>query len=256
MLFHCARKFKSIYHLAMNIGMLNTMLYVSDRAMASASRGSVRVHKYYFVAQPVPSKKSLQRARGSRLQLRQVLPGDKAIEQFPRPKDVIDQRYQQGARCIAAFRDSRFVGYLWHVRDRYMEDEVRATFTMMPQGSAAWDFDVHIEPAFRIGVAFLRLWDEANALLASEGMRWSYSRISAYNAESLRAHARLGTIGKGMAVFFKAGKCQLMLSTVNPYIHLSFSPRSSPVFFFDTTKLCTSEPTIGERQSWRNNAAP
>ena len=45
--------------------------------------------------------------------------------------------------------------------------------------------------------------------------------ISAFNAASLRAHARLGARRLGSATFLRCGRWQWMLATRPPYFHLS-----------------------------------
>lgn len=255
MLNGCAKKIRGLIQTGRQIGAVNTILYVSDRALATVSGGRARLYKYYFVAQPVSTAARLPGGRGKKLLAREVAIGDEATRHFPRPSSVIAQRYGQGARCIAAFKDETFVGYHWHLHGCYREDEVRAAYLPEPSGAAVWDFDVHVEPGFRLGVAFLRLWDEANAMLAQQGVRWSCSRISAYNAESMKSHTRLAATKMGCSIFLKAGSWQIVFSTIRPYVHLSFRAQSTPVFHFDTTLLAAPARPLQEQQSWRNHAA-
>ena len=56
----------------------------------------------------------------------------------------------------------QFAGFLWLQIPRYVEDEVRCVYEMEPAGAAAWDYDVYVEPDFRFGKAFVRLWDAAH----------------------------------------------------------------------------------------------
>lgn len=255
MLIGCAKKIRGFLQTARQIGAVNMILYVTDRALAVASSGHARLYKYYFVAQPVSSTPRLLGRRGKTLLVHEVAARDDATRHFPRPPSVIAQRYVQGARCVAAFKDGVFVGYHWHLHGCYREDEVRATYFPAPPGAAVWDFDVHVEPEFRMGVAFLRLWDEANALLAQQGVQWSCSRISAYNVESMKSHARLAATKMGCAVFLKAGSLQTVFSTIRPYVHLSLRARSAPAFRFDTTVLVTPARPAQDQPSWRNHAA-
>jgi hypothetical protein len=115
------------------------------------------------------------------------------------------------------------------VRGAYEEDDVRCLFVLEPAGEASWDFDVFVDPTARLGFAFLRLWDEANRLLSSEGVKWSISRISAFNVGSLASHRRLGLRRIASAVFVCVGPVQLMFATCRPYVHLALGAASRPV---------------------------
>ncbi len=227
-------KRKQIGQTLRQMGWLDTGLYALDRLLNKVSKGGTRLYKYYLVAQPVAKASLLPPGRGAQIQVRPIGAQDAGAKQFPRPAAAIEARYAQGARCLAAFRDDRFIGYLWLSLDGYQEDEVRARFTPAP--GAAWDFDVYVAPDCRLGFAFLRLWDEANRLLADNDIRWSCSRISAFNAGSRDVHARLGTVSLGSAVFLRAGRWQAMLATLPPYFHLSPHPAAFPEFRLDAGK--------------------
>lgn len=249
----CANKMRAFRTLASQIGALNTVLYGIDRGCAALTAGRVRLFKYYFVAQPVIDLPRLPAGRGRKLQARLVPQGDALTVRFPRPPDVIAGRYRQGAQCLALYKDDEFAGFHWHVHRHYEEDEVRASF-LLKNSSSVWDFDVHVEPAHRLGVAFLRLWDEANALLFRQGVRWSCSRISAYNPDSMKSHGRMGAAVLGQAVFISIGRWQFMFSDLKPYFHVSISSRSRPVFDVDTSSLALPS-TSSNPSSWRNHAA-
>jgi hypothetical protein len=129
---------------------------------------------------------------------------------------------------LGAFKETSLVGYLWLLLGPYEEDEVRCRFIPMPQGKAAWDFDFYVVSRYRFGVGFLRLWDEANRYLKHRGIRWTMSRISAFNAVSLASHRRLGARVVGHAVFVVLGPCQLAVTTVFPFVQLSIGARNEP----------------------------
>jgi hypothetical protein len=141
---------------------------------------------------------------------------------------VIQWRYRQGAICLGAFEGTHFLGYVWLLLGAYEEDEVRCRFIPMPEGKAAWDFDVYVVPRYRFGMGFLRLWDEANRYLKERGIQWTMSRISAFNAVSLASHRRLGARVVGHAVFVVLGPCQLAVTTVFPFVRLSIGTRNEP----------------------------
>jgi hypothetical protein len=88
---------------------------------------------------------------------------------------------------------------------------------------------VYVEPEFRAGRSFACLWEAANAHLAAHGIRWSLSRISAFNPGSLAAHRRLGIRKLRSASFLCLGGKQLALFGRPPFIHLSLNEGSRPL---------------------------
>jgi hypothetical protein len=225
---------QSFLDLSRDLGWLNASLYALKKLLLKGLRGRVIFYKYYLVAQPVRGTSLLQPGRGRKIEVRLIDASDAVVRQFPRPSGVIQERFRQGARCLVATKDGQFIGFLWLQFGSYMEDTVRASYSPLPSTQAAWDFDVYVEPQFRVGFAFPRLWDEANRILAEKEIKWSCSRISAFNAGSLGSHARLGIKTLGTAMFFCAGRWQLTCATVAPYIHLSTHSGSIPAFRLDT----------------------
>jgi hypothetical protein len=214
--------------------------------LATVSRSRVRLRKYYFVAQPVRTQPWLPGKRGAQLEVRRVFPADPLIQAFPRPPQVMPYRFQQEAVCLAGLKDGGFIGFLWFTVGPYQEDEVRCRYVPLPAGKSAWDFDVFLAPEHRSGIAFLKLWDEANRFLAAREVRWSLSRISAYNRQSLMSHTRMGATRIGTALFFSIGRLQLAVSTRRPFVHLSFGERSFPSFALD--------PQTAEKRKPRDEA--
>jgi hypothetical protein len=205
------------------LGWLNASLYLLNVGLTRATRGSVRLHKYYFIAQPVAAQPLLSGGRGAAIEVREVAQFDPLVRAFPRPAWVMPYRYGQGAVCLAAFKDASCVGFLWMLLGPYREDEVRCRYIPLPQGAAAWDFDVYVYPEHRNSLVFLRLWDEANRYLAARGVRWSLSRISAFNPGSLSSHARMGARRIGSAVFLSIGSWQISAASVPTRFSISKS---------------------------------
>ena len=208
-------------------GWLDGSLYFVGWVLAKLSLGHIFLFKYYFVAQPVSEHPMLARPSND-ITIFDVPKLDPLVARFPRPAAVIEARYEQGARCFAAVKGEEFIGFAWIVFKRYDEDEVRCQFEPLPGDRAAWDFDIHVEPKYRVGRAFLRLWDAVHAFLRENHYQWTLSRISAFNPHSLASHARLGTVALGSAVFVRVGAAQLMFSAQAPYLHLSLSAASAP----------------------------
>lgn len=221
-------------------GILDGLLYTMGRVLQVLSGSRARLFKYYLVAQPVPEKPWLPPGKPERVIVKAVGMADAARVAFPRPAEVIRARYAQGGKCLAAYKDGEFLGFIWYNLGLYLEDEVRCRFLPLPRGRASWDYDVYIDPRHRFGRLFARLWDELNARLRDCGVRWTVSRISAFNAESRKSHTRLGARNVGTALFLCVGHVQVFWGTVKPYIHLSVRG-DGPLLLIDTAKLLISD---------------
>jgi len=227
-----------------HLGWLNGCLYALARTFAMVSGDRVRLNKYYLVAQPVPEKCWLPPHRGQAYEIRQVSELDPGIRQLPRPEWVAPYRFRQGAVCLAAFKEGALVGFLWLTLGPYLEDEVRCRYVPLPPGKSAWDFDVHVEPEHRNGIAFLRLWDAANRFLVTRQIQWSLSRISAFNSGSIRSHARMGAKRMGTVTFLTMGSWQISMSTVPPHVHFSTRSDSFPTFALNPEQLHRAERAL------------
>lgn len=205
------------------------LAYVLKRGIEYVTGGRMRLYFYHLVAQPVSGKRLLPPNRGRSVEVREIGLDEAKALPVERPLAVLESRFRQRARCLMASTGDRFLGFLWFQLGAYEEDEVRCLFVPLPSGKAAWDFDVYVDPSARLGPAFARLWDEANALYSSLGIGWSISRISAFNADSLAAHRRFGLERAGSALFLSAGPAQFMLATMRPYVHIALTRGSRPV---------------------------
>jgi hypothetical protein len=211
------------------MGPLVGSAYLFKRLVEVATRGRMRLHLYHLVAQRVLQGPTLPARRGRSIEVREIGPVEAMRLPVKRPAHVLENRFRHGARCLMASTGGRFLGFLWFQLGAYEEDEVRCLFVPAPRGETAWDFDVYVDPSARLGPAFARLWDEANALFSSLGIAWSISRISVFNAGSLAAHRRFGLERVGSAMFLCAGNVQLMVATARPYVHVAFARHARPV---------------------------
>ena len=203
-------------------------LYIASRVLTLMSFGHIKLIAYHLVAQPIThGVATATRNRG--IEVREVGPDEVFALPVERPLRVLKARFGQGARCLMASQRSRFLGFLWFVQGAYEEDEVRCLFVPLPSEITVWDFDVYVEPSARLGFTFHRLWDEANKLLSSVGVKWSLSRISAFNAGSLASHRRLGSVRIATAAFLCAGSAQMLFASTRPYFHLALRRTSRPV---------------------------
>lgn len=186
------------------------------------------LHRYLFVAQPVPEQAVLPPRRGRSITVRRVDAEDPVLLSLPLDRAVLSYRAGQEAICFGAFKNDEIIGCLWLCLSSYEEDEVRCRYLPLPPRKASWDFDVYVKPEHRSGLGFARLWDEAHAFLRDRGVVCSWSRISAFNPGSLSSHARLGAEVVGRATFFRFGSCQLMVASMPPYRHLSLRRKDVP----------------------------
>jgi hypothetical protein len=213
------------------LGIKNGLLYLLGRVLQRISNGHWRLIRYYIVAQPVPSPLVPKCAPTPRSTVERALSIDDICCSFPRPKDVIESRFSRGHTVLVAKVKGRFAGYLWYARGFYEEDEVRCRFILADPAASAWDFDVYVEPQLRMGRTLARLWDAANESYAKAGVRWSFSRISAFNESSLSAHGHLGILKIDTLTFACFGNTQFTFTSGAPYVHCSLSSLDHPAIF-------------------------
>jgi len=209
--------------------LIDEALYAMNRLMRYASGDRWRIVKYFLVAQPIRSDVELPLRTRETVLVSLAGPQHPMVGAFPRPPEVIQHRFEQGATCLVAAAKDRFTGFLWLAWKEYKEDEIRCVYRLTNPARSVWDFDVHVEPRYRMGRTFVRLWQTADRYLAPRGVEWSFSRISAFNRGSLAAHARLGARKLHSAVFVCFGNIQLSFFTLQPFFHFSASPRNTPV---------------------------
>lgn len=202
--------------LVREFGAANAVLYLMGRVLRGVCP-RVFVYRYYIVAQPVPAGDLLPPRRGRAIEVRELTAGDPAFAGLPIDEAVLDFRFRQNVVCLGAFQgDGQVIGCLWMCFDAYEEDEVRCVFALEPAAATSWDFDVYLKPDARIGFAFLRLWDEANARLRARGVAWSLSRISAFNPGSLASHTRMGATRVGSLTAIRGPRHELVFSSYAP----------------------------------------
>lgn len=208
------------------LGSIDCGWYLFKRLLAVLSP-AMSVNRYKLFAQKVYERMSSNRIHES-MTIRQVLKSEYKVNWFLRPEEVIRSRFDQHAVCFIAFKNNQPVGCLWLVLGSYNEDEVRCKFEPQPCGSAAWDFDVYIKPEYRLSRVFVYLWSEANRYMCEQGIKWTMSRVDAFNAQSIRSHKRMGATYIGSATFIGYRSLQIMLSSVKPFLHVSTNKRRHP----------------------------
>jgi hypothetical protein len=219
---------RRLHALGAEFGATVACLYIVHRLVTRLSGGRARLVPYAFYAQPIGSGLLAAVRDDPNTSVEAASISDPVCVTFPRPASVVRQRYDRGARCYVARVKGSFGGYIWISRDRHLEDEVRCEYLLSEPSCSAWDFDVYVEPRLRLGRTLARLWKHVDEALTSEGLRWSFSRISMFNSRSLRAHERLGAVRIGSAVFVVLGPMQLSILSARPYVHASWRPSPGP----------------------------
>jgi len=216
-----------VRRLIQELGVSRALLYGIGYSLSHFT-GSKHIYYYLFSAQPVPAQGLIDRAPSRSIRIATVPQQGYDQRWFPRPADVINTRYEQGAMCFVAFKNDEPVGCLWLVFQQYNEDEVACCFRPEPADSVAWDFDLYIAPEHRVSRLFVYLWDAAFQWLRQHGYSWTMSRIDAFNAASVRTHARLGAKTIGQGLFLVVGRLQLSAFSVKPFVHIHWRGARPP----------------------------
>lgn len=202
-------------------------LYVLDRLLRALSP-RLGLFVYELMVQPVVAKPLLPASMAQHLSYHLIEAGDAEVAEMPARTEIKAERFAMGAQCLGVYLKGKWVGYIWLARHQYLEDEVRCAYALSHPEVSVFDFDLVVLPAYRMGVGFAAVWQAANAHLRSQGVKYSFSRVTRFNLASRRAHARLGCRRLGRAVFLKAGALECMLATVAPYLALSWGRSSLP----------------------------
>ncbi len=188
--------------------------------LARGTGNRIRLLGYRIVIQPLPEATQALRAGFT---LEEIFEGDPRLGQFDRPADIIASRWAQGSRCFLLLREGAVLGFAWFTFNRYVEDEVRSIYQLHPPAHLAWDYDIYIEPAHRLGRAFQQLWLGAARELRATGITHTASRIALTNVASLRSHAALKAKTVRSAYFLVLGRWQMAVFAQPLQV---FAPRS------------------------------
>jgi len=189
----------------------------------------IKLSAYRFAFQPVPEKRLLKKPDNIEFRWLETFVSEMLVED--RKAAWVQARLARGDRCLAAYKESELIAFLWLAARHYPEDEARCDYRLEAQ-ALVWDYDVYVAPRYRVTRLFAQLWDEANESLYQSGVRWSVSRISAFNVASIHSHRRRGALLSGAAIFVNAGNWQMLLSNRRPFLHVS--RKSRPAFRFFT----------------------
>ena len=163
--------------------------------------------------------------RGKAFSFRLLEAPEPVLDSLDRPPAVIRERFGQGAQCLMATKDDTLIGCIWFIRGAYAEDEVRVDYVLPTDGRCVWDFDVFVAEPERLGFLFAKQWDAFDSLLRPQGIRYTLSRINAFNRRSIASHRSLGATLCGRALFLRLGQVQWMLSNQRPFIAFGGRPK-------------------------------
>lgn len=226
--------FKKIIQTQKELGLGHFLFFCINRIISLSSNGNARIERYIMASQPISKTPRLPPHRGKDIRVVELYPGDNLLSELPRSEEVISERFKQGSHCLAATKDGHIVAFLWLIFDGYNEDMARVRYEL-PSNEYVWDYDVYVYPEHRLGFTFAKLWDGADAWLRNRNVKYSFSRISAFNPASRFSHGSLGALGLGITNIVILGRWEIMWSTFKPnfavygknhrpIIHLPTSP--------------------------------
>ena len=191
----------------------------------------IKFQAYRFAYQPIPLARKLAVPPNIVFKWVDSFHADLLVED--RKEHIVKARLARGDLCLAAYKESEMVAFIWLATSHYPEDDTRCDY-QLASPPLVWDYDVYVAPKYRVTRLFAQLWEEANDYLRARQIHWSVSRISAFNAASIRAHVRSGAKLTGTALFWQMGQMQLLMSSQKPFVHLS--RQSRPIFQFNASK--------------------
>ncbi len=221
---------KQIKSLIQQFGYLGSASYITSRLLGKFL--GIEMHHYKFYLQPVCTIPRVSAAKLERYNFSWINQPDKILDALERPEHVIKKRFDQGSICLVAKQQEQFQGCLWLIPSQYIEDEVRATYHF--PNSTVWDYDVYVTPKKRFTILFAALWDMADRWMKKQGYTHSFSRISAYNPQSVRSHEAAGAKQIGWMITLAVYPRQLTISDHSPRIYFaSKNDTCGPDLFFD-----------------------
>lgn len=209
----------SLKSLVNELGISNTISYLFSRVFNSLF--GIEMTHYIFYSQPISSKKRVSEKKLAQYEFEVCSENSEIISQLGRPPEVIDKRFAQGAICLLAKKEDVLLGCIWLVKQRYVEDQIRATYYY--PNDAIWDFDVFVIPKKRLTPLFAALWDTADNWMLEQNINKSISRILAYNSSSIKSHTSAGASKIGWLIALSRNNFQLTLYSLAPFIHISTS---------------------------------
>ncbi|TXL65962.1 GNAT family N-acetyltransferase [Zeimonas arvi] len=221
------------------MGLPGWLAYISDRALSRLSRGRVRFVVIRLYLQPLPEEHLVPTKEGNNMRVGPISEDAFDASAFGRPPDAIRDRFRDGSLCIAATKNDELLGFMWLQRGTLRERIVRCEMRAEPESRVAWDYDFFIQPRYRLGRLFGRLWDAGSCTLREMNIEATVSWIRLDNRASEQAHARLGAKRIGWAAFLTVFGHQLMLSSFRPRASYA-APNRRATLIVDVEDLLSS----------------
>jgi hypothetical protein len=205
-------------------GLAAGSLYLIARALRALSP-NLGLFVYEFMVQPIGTTPLLPPNLSRNLEFRAIGRGHPDLALMPARDDIKTLRFEQGARCLGAYRKGQLLGYAWYCTGQYEEDEVRCTYRLAEPDSSIFDFDFYVLAQHRLGLGFLAVWQGVNETLHPRGVRFTYSRLDRFNEVSRRSHAHLGWRRLGTGLFLRAWQLELMVASLAPFVAVTWGPK-------------------------------
>lgn len=199
-----------------SMGLGGWLSYAVDRALVKITGGRAGFCLLRFYVQPVPASPLVPVRAGDPVQVGPIDRRTVDEAAFKRPAGAVTARFDAGSTCIAAIRRGELRGYMWLQPGTLAERIVRCDMRAEPVSRVVWDYDFFIEPRYRLGRLFGRLWDAAGSHLRERGIDATVSWVHLHNRASAQAHARLGARPIGWAAFLELFGHQFMISSMHP----------------------------------------
>ncbi len=218
-----------------NMGFGGWLVYATDRTLGKLLRGKGGFHVLKFYLQPVPAARLVPERPNDPVVVAEIDRTAVAEAAFDRPVGAIPQRFDDGSVCIAALKQGELLGFMWLQHGVLRERIVRCRMHAVPASRVEWDYDFFIEPRYRLGRLFARLWDAAAEHLRDRNVEATLSWVHLANRASAKAHARLGARPIGWAAFLSVLGHQFMISSMRPRIAWS-RPGQTVDLYVDATE--------------------
>lgn len=212
------------------MGKVNAILYIFSRLLCRVSQG-ISLNRYYIFAFPAKEKGG-ENFRFCAPYTFRLITNSVELEQDRLSQYEIRNRLDAGDKCFACFKNNILVAYLWINRSGYKEINDKSFFELDDDG-LVWDYDIFVLPEFRSGFAFGCIWNEYIKYLKKQDVKYSLSRVSVFNYQSIRSHKSLGAEVLFSVAYLRVYRCQISLSTVFPYVYISVGHGMMPRFGLD-----------------------
>lgn len=231
----------SIWSDIRHMGFVGWAAYALDRALQRTTGGSIRFNVIHFYFQPSDSADLPAAKPSDSMRVGPIAPCQADPGAFERRPEVIAERFRSGSTCIAALKGEELLGFMWLQFGSMYAPDLRLKLDIGNRADLAWDYDMFIQPKYRLGKVFGRLWAGANEELRKRGCIGTLSGVLIENGGSARAHVRLGARRIGWLAMICIGRTRINISSLRPWISLSRPDRQPTLRFGAALQRLESE---------------